>query len=186
MAALAPAIAGLAPFFTLLEAVLAIVEFVKAVASLNPVQIAAAIDKFVQTTDKLLGIVPQLSIPLLIYGLLGLLVDFLDVLVEYIQELEEHQQQIQTMKNYALSENLPELLESALCLEDNLDTQIAYFNNALGAMGAFLALVKVLGDFIGLSIDVDIETSGSLSEVVDQLEDIRDTLKAIKEAIPLP
>lgn len=187
MAVLTPAIAAMAPIFALMEIVQAIIDFVKAVATLNPAQIAAALADFIEATEKLLGIVPQVSLPLMLIGLITIAIDMVIALIDFLTELAIHQQQIEYMKQYAIDQDLPDLLASAVCLETNLDTQLAYFNNGIGAVAGFMAIIELLGSIIGLdlSIDMSVDEDDPIEDTIDRLTEIRDTLIGIRELIPV-
>lgn len=186
-AVLTPAMAALMPIFIVIEVVLAIAEFCKALATLDPVAIAEATEKFAQAVDKLLGIVPQASFPLMIVGLLQLMIDMIVALIDFIEELALYQNQIALMKDYAQREGLEDMLQSALCLEANLETQLEYFNSAIGACAGFMAIMELLGQFIGvdLSVDVSVSEGAPLSDIVDELAVIRDTLQTLMDSIPV-
>jgi len=187
MAVLSPALAGLVPAMATLMALVAVIDMVKAIASLDPVAIANAMADFIEAVEKIAGLVPAVSFPLMIVGILTLIIDFIIALVDYMTELLLVSNQIQMMKDYALSRDLPEMLESAACLETNLQTQISYFESGVGALAGFMAIVEILGSLIGLDLGIDLSTppGESMEETIDRLTGIRDTLITIRDAIPI-
>ena len=186
-AALAPAMAGMGPVFTMIEVIGAIVDMVKAIATLNPVEIANAAVAFAQAVDKLLGIIPQVSLPLFILGLLQLVVDLLATLIDFLQSIQQQQAQVDAMKAYAQAQGLDRMYQDALCLEENLQVQLEYFNNGMGALAAFIVIIEALGSIAGLDISIDADTgSGGIGDTLDRLALIVDTITTILEAIPIP
>lgn len=186
-AALAPAMAGMGPVFTIIEVVGATVDMVKAVATLNPVTIANAAVAFAQAVDKLLGIIPQVSLPLFIFNLLQLVADLLATLIDFLQGIQQQQVQIDAMKEWAQTQGKEDVLQDALCLEENLEIQLEYFNNGMGALAAFLVIIEALGSIAGLDISIDADPgSGTISDTLDRLASIVDTITLILEAIPIP
>jgi len=186
-AALAPAMAAMGPVFTIIEVVGALIDFVKAVASLDPVAIAEAAVAFAQAVDKLLGIIPQVSLPLFIVGLLVLVVDLLATLIDFLQSIQQQQAQIDAMKEYAQSQGLERMYQDALCLDANLQVQLEYFNNGMGALAAFMVIIEALGSIAGLDLSFDMDTGGGgLDDTLDRLASIVDTITLVLEAIPIP
>lgn len=185
-AALSPAMAGMGPVFTIIEVVGAIVDMVKAIATLNPVEIANAAVAFAQAVDKLLGIIPQVSLPLFIFGLLNLVVDLLATLIDFLQGIQQQQAQIDAMKEYAQEHGIERMYQDALCLEENIQVQLEYFNNGMGALAAFIVIIEALGSIAGLDISIDADTGGGdTSDTLDRLASIVDTITLILEAIPI-
>lgn len=187
-AALAPAMAAMGPVFVLIEVLGAVIDMVKAIATLNPVAIANATVAFVQATDKLLSIIPQVSIPLFIFGILQLVLDLLATMIDFLQGIQQQQLQIQAMKEWAEEKGLERALQDALCLDENLQLQLEYFNNGIGALAVFLVIVETLGSIAGLdiSIDISVDPEGAIDDTLDQLAEIVNTITTILESIPLP
>ena len=186
LAALGPAMAAMGPVFTIIEVVGAIIDMVKAVATLNPVAIADAAVAFAQAVDKLLGLVPALSLPLFIVGILRLVVDLMATMIDFLQAIQLQQQQIQSMREYAQEHSLDRMLSDADCLDQNVERQLAYFNNAMGAAAGFMVLVETLAGIAGLDVSVDMSTGGDMDETLDRLAAIVDTLSTVINSIPLP
>lgn len=183
--ALAPAIAAMAPVFTMLEALVAVMDFSKALATLNPSEIADAFGAFLEAMEKLLGIVPQLSLPLMILGLLQLILDMLTTMIDFLVDIQRQQQQVQTMKDYAQEHELEPMVADALCLEQNLEARMAYFNNAVGALAVFLVLVETLGSIAGLdiSLDMELDEDTDIDDMLDALSTFVDTLTEIMAVV---
>jgi hypothetical protein len=75
------ALAPLVPVFNVIDTVLALFQAVKAIPDaithLDPTKITDALPDVAQKASKLLAIVPQLSVPLMIVGLIDVLLAFL-------------------------------------------------------------------------------------------------------------
>lgn len=187
-AVLAPAMAGMGPFFTLLGVVSAIIDMVKAIATLDPVAIADAAVAFAQAVDRLVGLLPQTSLPLFIVGLLYLVIDVLAEMITFLQRIVQLQSQVASMRDYALAHGFDDMYQDALCLDRNLQSEMEYFNSAMGALAAFTAIITLLGSIAGLTIELDttVDPDTPIEETIDVLAEMVNTIRTIIEAIPLP
>jgi hypothetical protein len=185
---LAPAMAAMGPFFTVLAAIMAIIDMIKALATLNPVAIGDAMADFVNAVDKLIGLLPQTSLPLFIVGVLYLVIDVLAEMITFLQRIVQLQSQVASMRDFALAHGFTDMYQDSLCLDRNLQSEMEYFNSAMGALAAFTAIITLLGSFAGLTIELDtsVDPDTPIEQTIDALAEMINTVRTIIEAIPLP
>ena len=90
-----PALTPLMPIFNIIDAVVAAFECIKAIPQTigpppDPTALATAIPELAQKVSRLLGLVPQLSLPLTIVGLIDLLIDTLGKTRDQLEHLQQH------------------------------------------------------------------------------------------------
>jgi hypothetical protein len=99
------ALAPLVPVFNVIDTVLALFQTVKsipdAITHLDPTKITDELPDVAQKASKLLAIVPQLSVPLMILGLIDVLLAFLGGLSGQLRALIDQQVRIQHAENRA-------------------------------------------------------------------------------------
>lgn len=185
--AMTPALAGLAPFFTVLQAVLAIVDFCKALATLNPVDIANALAAFTQAVNKLLAIVPAVSIPLLIKDLLTCMISFLAGVLEKLVALQAQIARIAEARAVGIELNLPEIEVLMQCADDNVELYLEHLSASMGVFGSLWGVIQLFADLAGIGAlvpDIVFDTTGDLDEVIESLQALVLKLQEILEALP--
>ena len=184
------ALAPLAPVFTIIETILAIKKFADAIPDSlgpppDPSVLVEALDNLTKQVDKILQLVPQLSIPLMIVGLLDVVIQ---VLEGSIHELEALNRQLARID---AAESMVGEVPALQCIIDaaslNVQTQFTALQAALGGMSTFIELINSFGKIVGLpeipinvSEDMDPEDMDAgiqaLEAIVKVLSDIRDSI----------
>lgn len=192
VAAAGPAMAPLAPVFTIIDAVLAVKDFAQAVPELltNPGALIEAIGKLVVKIGKLASLIPQLSVPLMILGVVDALIALLGGLALQLQQIAIQEARIAAA--VALAGTLPGDAGAAL------STITTAASAALGVQRADVAtalsgadpLIGIVNSFVGLlglpglSIAPDV-TSGSSEEAVASLNAAIAVLQQFRRTIPI-
>lgn len=105
------ALAPLGPVFNLIDVALALFNAVKAIpdaiSHLDPSKITDALPELAQKAGKLAPLVPQLSVPLMIVGLIDTLLAFLGGLAGQLRALIDQQVRIQKAENRRPSSAVP-------------------------------------------------------------------------------
>lgn len=187
--AMSPALAALAPVFSLIGALLGLKKFVSAFTSFPPDvgELADGIDEFLTNVNKLIAIAPQVSVPLLIKDLLTCMINFLGGIISVLLEVQRKQQQIELAKQRAIDLNLPELDDLMDCAEDNLSLYLQHVAFTMGSFTTIYGILQTFADAAGIGEllgDVDFSVSGDLDTVIDKLSDIVMTLQDILNSIP--
>lgn len=187
-----PAMAPLGPVFSIIDAVLAVKDFAQAVPELivNPGAVVEAVVKLVQKIGKLASLIPQLSVPLLILGVVDALIALLGGLALRLSEIADQEERIAAA--VAAASSLPDPARGALeaiatssteqvaVARADIATALVGADPLLGIVNAFVGLIGLPG--LSLSIDV---TSGSTSDAIDALNAAIGVLQQFRRTIPL-
>ena len=184
------ALAPLTPVFNLIEVVLALHQAVKAIpdaiSHLDPSQIADALPDVARKAAKLAPLVPQLSVPLLMVGLLDALLLFLDGLSTQLRAIVEHEARIQRAADRAALLGNAQLQVVVGCARDQVDAQMASLGQSFGGLHRLIALANALATIAGLSLvpslaDLGADAQSALAPVTDAIH----ALSVFRHSIPV-
>ena len=188
-----PALTPLMPIFNIIDAVVAAFECIKAIPQTigpppDPTALATAIPELAQKVSRLLGLVPQLSLPLTIVGLIDLLVDTLGKTRDQLEHLQKHLESVSAASARAVELDDPGLLDIALCAEANVAREAANIGKALGSLGQLIALMNVFLGMVGGPEIPDLsDLSGKpIDEALAPLDALVTTLEQARAAVPSP
>lgn len=192
------ALTPLMPFFNLLDLVLALVEFAKAVpASLgpppDPTALVDALAKLAKASAKVAGLVPFLSVPIMVVGICKLIVTALLGLIESLENIISVQASLELKRDrVALLAQNPLLLQGAAALEASidcaqvdLDLQLSVSAGGLGPLNKFLDLLNALAGLAGLPEFAKIEAGGDAQGMLDPLRAAVEALNTVCASIPV-
>jgi len=172
------ALAPLQPVFNILDVALALFEAVKAIpdaiSSLDPGKIAEALPALAEKVAKLAPLVPQLSVPLMIVGILDTLIGFLGGLSTQLRGIVDQQVRIQAAENRAVELGNAQLQVVADCAKHHVATQLASLSESVAPVNRLIALANVFAQIVGL---------GPLPELADLGTDAAAALKPIDDAV---
>lgn len=187
-----PALTPLAPLFNVLEAVLAIFDCVQAVPESfgpppDPSALISAIADAVRKISRLVGLVPQLSLPRTILGLIDILLGLLEDAVGALRQLVDRLAIIARAEERARElgdEDLSAILGVARA---NVAIEAAQIASRLGAAGGIFGLLGVFMQLIGGPEipNLDRPPLDDLEEFVSTLESLVQALRTARRAIPL-
>lgn len=143
------ALAPLNPMFNMLDVMLAVVDALKAIATLDAAKIIGVIPNLAERVNKLLTLIPQLCLPLLIRDCIDVLILYLRGLQTYIERLLSfYARLVEAQLRASESEFL--LGPIIDCATGNLDTIILHvgaqaqpINRILGIINEFLLLMEL-------------------------------------------
>lgn len=187
LGAAGPALAPLAPFFSMVQTLLAVKEFAEAVPGIltgGVDKVVEAITKLVRNADALLATLPPLSVPVAVAGVLDVMVQFLSGLAAELSALALQEARIADALTAA--ENAPALLQLIPQAEAQLAGSRAAVVAALASAGPLVELVNELGELAGLptlSLGAD-AASGSLSEAAAALAGAASELQRVRGLLP--
>jgi hypothetical protein len=186
-----PALTPLMPFFTMLDAIVAIAEVVKAIPDAlsmppDPTAIASKIPDLSKKLGKLLGLVPQVALPRTIVKLIVLAIDALRVTRGRLVHLQTIEKQVARVVNRAKALGDPALMAIAACAHANVAQEAANVGKALAGVGKILGIV---GLFMGLVGGPAVPDLGKLDglpldEVVPVLDELVRALEAARALVP--
>jgi hypothetical protein len=148
------ALAPLQPIFNIIDAVVAVFECVKAIpqaiTELNPVPLIQCIPGLAEAINKLIAMIPLLSLPVFI-------VDLLDVIIFMLQELRRQFQQIldrlEAIARANLQAQAPGNVGLALtidCINANFDADLVNLNEQVAPLNRLLGVIDLLLELSGL------------------------------------
>lgn len=191
-------LAPLTPVFNIIDTVIALFECVKAIpdaiTNLDPTGLIECIPNLAEAINKLIQLIPILSIPAFIVDLLDVIIFFLTTLSSQLAAMNARLNQIIQANTEAAAPGNVALLLAMDCINGNFDADLASLNARLGPLNRLLGLVDFLLELSGLKgllkqAGVDVTPClGNLDlqfgeELIDLLVKI---LTIIRNLIPLP
>jgi len=190
--AIQPALTPLMPVFNIVDAVIAVFNTVKAVPESlgpppDPAKLASAIVEMTKKVSKLLRLVPQLSLPYTIIGVIDLVLDTLGKLRDQLVFLQVHAGQVNLVTQRAAELNDPGLTTVAECARANLEQEAANLMMGLGAVSTLLGILNIFLGMIGgpKAPDPSSLSGKPLGDAVKPLDEVVKTLQQLRNAIPV-
>jgi len=186
-----PALAGLSPLFAILDAVVGVFEFAKAVPQAlvppDPTALVRALNELAQKVDKLLRLLPQISVPLMLLGLLDALIEELRRTREDLVQLQEQMTRIAETIDRADALDDFALQQIALCAQSNVEIEAANAMGRLEALGALIQIVNLLSGLVGGPTIPKIGSSAGqpIGVMIESLDVVIHTLGTARGAVPV-
>jgi hypothetical protein len=185
-----PALAPLVPLFNIVDTVVSIFNCLKAVPEVitNPGAIIECLGDLGKAIGKLLHLIPQLSVPVMIIGLIDMLIATLKQARNQFAHLNKQIEQITEVVDKAKELNDPTLMAIAQCAEANVAQESANVGKQLASLGRLLGIINL---FMGLIGGPEIPDFGDmagkpLDEVIEVIDALINALKGVRDTIPLP
>ncbi len=191
-----PAMAPLAPFFSLLDTVLAVYRCVSAIpdviTSLDPSELLNCLPALAELIDKILKLIPQLSIPKMVIAIIRNMAALIRAIAADLEYIKSQIQRIADMINRAADLNDVKMNGFLVCAQDTVNGSVLSTAEALKGIGRMILLVNI---FIGLFGGEEIPCFGSLigdnladglDVIIDLLLALADILDSIADMIPDP
>ena len=186
-----PALAPLAPVFTIIEVVIAIVEAVKAIPDAlgpppDPSKITSAISALEQKMAKLLALVPQLSLPRTLIGLIDILLHELRRTRLDLIALQARARAIEASRLKGADLGDAALMAIADCAEQNLEQEADNLARALAALSGLVTIIGIFSGMVGGPEMPDFSSmrGQSLDKVLEPIDALIDALSAARGVIP--
>lgn len=182
------ALAPLQPIFDMVDAVLAVKTALDAVPDVvsNPSKLADALVKLGPKIDKLKQLVPQLSVPILVAGLLDTLILMLVGLRDELNALARAQTRITVAQDVADATGIPEMQTVVTCAQANLLTQMGNLGRGYQPVAELFMIVNLLLELAGLPHAPALGAMGSdVQAEIDRLTTLEAALRGFRTKIPL-
>ena len=193
MEVIQPALTPLVPFFNIIDTIVAIFNCVKAIPDTlgpppDPTALAARLPDLAEKVNQLLKLIPQLSLPLLIVGIIDLIIDTLNQARTELMHLQQQVQQILGVIDRATDLDDAGLSAIAQCAQANVAQEAANVGKSLAALGKLIGLVNLFLGMVGGPEIPDLSNLAGrpLDDVVEPLDAIVDALKTARDAVPVP
>ncbi len=193
MEVIQPALTPLVPLFNIVDTVVALFNCIKAIPDTlgpppDPTALAECIPDLAEKISKLLKLIPQLSLPLMLVGLIDLVINTLAQARDVLVHLQTQMQQIAGVVDRAKDLDDAGLMAIAQCAEANVAQEAANVGKMLGSLGKLFGLINLFMGMIGGPEIPDLSNlSGKpLDEVIEPLDAIVEVLQNARQAIPVP
>ena len=193
MQAIQPALTPLVPIFDIIDTVVALFNCVKAIPDSlgpppDPTVLAACIPELSEKISKLLRLIPQLSLPYTIVGILDLVIDTLRQARSQISHLQQQMQQITRAIDRAKELEDAGLIAITSCAEANVAQEAANVGKSLAGMGKLIGVLNLFLKMIGKDGVPDLTNlSGRpLDDAIPPIDSVINELVRVRGLIPLP
>jgi hypothetical protein len=178
----------LTPVFNIIEAVIAIKDFAEAVPKLitQPNEVVEAVKKLVKSIDKLISLIPQLSVPLLIVDIIDVTIVCLNAIVEEYEKIITQANKIDIARQRAINENNSSLLAITVCADTQLDTIQLGVEQSLEPLNSLFVVMNIFLQLIGQDPIPSLSVSDDAEDAIDDLEEFVKLLTDIRNIIPIP
>lgn len=185
------ALTPLMPFFDILDVFTAMINCIKAVEQClgpppDPTKLVQCFPALASAMEKLLELIPQLSVPVLIGDLLDVLIAYLSGMRQQLGTFANKQAAIAAAATRAVELRSAPLSALVDCATDDLNVAIANLSQQGTAMGRLIGIANVLLGVAGLEpIPTDVASiSGDLKSAIAPLDDAIKTLQTARAAFP--
>jgi hypothetical protein len=188
-----PALTPLVPLFDIIDMVVAVFNCVKAIPDTlgpppDPTVLAACIPELAEKVSKLLKLIPQLSLPYTIIGIIDLVIDTLRQARTQLLHLQAQMQQILGAIDRATDLDDAGLMAITSCAQANVAQEAANVGKSLAALGKLIGLLNLFLGMVGGPEVPDLsDLAGTpLDEAIPPIDAIIETLQGVRDAVPVP
>ncbi len=193
MEVIQPLLTPLVPFFDMIDTIVAIMNCIKAIPDTlgpppDPSAIAVCLPDLAEKVNKLLRLLPQLSLPLLLIQLLDLVIYTLNQAKTELLHLQQQMVQILGLIDRATNLNDAGLMAIAQCAQANVAQEAANVGKSLAALGKLIGLINMFMGMVGGPEIPDLSDLAGrpLDDVVEPLDALVETMKTARDAVPVP
>jgi hypothetical protein len=193
MEVIQPALTPLVPLFNIIDTVVAVFNCIKAIPDTlgpppDPTAIAACIPELAEKVNALLRLIPQLSLPYTIIGIIDLVIDTLRQARDQLLHLQQQMQQILGAIDRATELEDAGLMAITSCAQANVATEAANVGKALASLGKLIGILNIFLGMVGAPEVPDLSNLAGrpLDEVLPPIDAIVKALQDVRGAIPVP
>lgn len=144
------ALAPLQPVFNIIDVVVAIFDCIKAISTLDPVQIINCIPNLAERVAALLRLIPLLTIPVLVVQFLDILILFLRGQRNQVARQAAYLQRILAAELAATRPGNVGLNAAIICAREDLANLIRFFNDGATPINRLIGVINLFMETIGL------------------------------------
>lgn len=193
MEVIQPALTPLVPLFNIIDTVVAVFNCIKAIPDTlgpppDPTAIAACIPELAEKVNALLRLIPQLSLPYTIIGIIDLVIDTLRQARSQLLHLQQQMVQILGAIDRATELEDAGLMAITSCAQANVAQEAANVGKSLAALGKLIGLLNLFLGMVGGPEVPDLSDLAGrpLDEAIAPIDAIVETLQAVRSAVPVP
>lgn len=183
------ALAPLVPIFTIIDVLICLKNCITAIPDClmppSPTPIINCSKQLIKTLEQLLKMVPQLSVPNLVIGVIDALISFLSAFRNAIAVLIEKDARILESMTRASELGNAQMLLLLECSKNNLDIEFNNLAAGMGPVNQLLGIVNGLLDIVGLPCLPGLVVPTNLTEeALKPIDDAIAILRKIRGLIP--
>ena len=193
MQAIQPALTPLMPLFDIIDTVVAVFNCVKAIPDSlgpppDPTALAACIPELAEKVAKLLRLIPQLSLPYTIIGIIDLVIDTLRQARDQLLHLQQQMQQILGAIDRATELEDAGLMAITSCAQANVAQEAANVGKSLASLGKLIGILNIFLGIVGGPEVPDLSNLAGrpLDDVIPPIDAIIEALQTVRSAVPVP
>ena len=193
MQAIQPALTPLMPLFDIIDTVVAVFNCVKAIPDSlgpppDPTALAACIPELAEKVAKLLRLIPQLSLPYTIIGIIDLVIDTLRQARSQLMHLQQQMQQILGAIDRATELEDAGLMAITSCAQANVAQEAANVGKLLASLGKLIGILNIFLGIVGGPEVPDLSNLAGrpLDDVIPPIDAIIEALQTVRSAVPGP
>jgi hypothetical protein len=188
-----PALTPLVPMFNVIDTIVAMFNCIKAIPDTigpppDPTALMTCLQDLGEKISKLLALMPQLSLPMLIVGLIDLVIDTLRKARTELLHLQQQMVQILGVIDRARDLDDAGLMAIAMCAEANVNQEAANVGKSLASLGKLFGLINLFMGMVGGPEipDLSILAGRPLDEVIEPIDSLVEALQTARQAVPVP
>jgi hypothetical protein len=188
-----PALTPLMPLFDIIDTVVAVFNCVKAIPDSlgpppDPTALAACIPELAEKVAKLLRLIPQLSLPYTIIGIIDLVIDTLRQARSQLMHLQQQMQQILGAIDRATELEDAGLMAITSCAQANVAQEAANVGKSLASLGKLIGILNIFLGIVGGPEVPDLSNLAGrpLDDVIPPIDAIIEALQTVRSAVPVP
>lgn len=185
MAALSPALAAITPALKVIDAVMSLFNLIQKVPTLVLGDVEGFVNAMVETAQKvgaLAGLIPQLSVPLMVLDAIKVLEAFCRSAADQLRSVSSIIDAATELKQQAEAAGDLALKAAAECTLAQANTTVLHIQAGMGPFGSLLSLITGLLSMIPTGVEMpgapDLSSMG-LSQAIETLDTLADVLGAI-------
>ena len=185
------ALAPLMPVFNIIDTVIALFNCVKAIPDAlgpppDPSKLAKCLPDVSKKVSKLLKLIPQLSVPLMIVGLIDVLLTFLEGIRGQLKAVIAAQVRIAAAATRAAELGNVQLTTIVDCANANIEAQMKNLGESAAPVNRLIGVINLFVELAGLPKLPDLSDLGDDAQAaLGSLDPLVDQLKAARSAIPV-
>lgn len=185
------ALQPLTPIFNIIDAVVAVFDCIKAISTLDPVEILNCIPGLAEKVSKLLNLIPALSLPALVAGILEIIILWLRGMYNQAVRAQQLLQRVLDAETASTRPGNIALANVIPCALDDLDKLLQWQNESAKPVNRLIGVVNTFLEIIGLErftipclgqVLADLDALALYLRLIELLEEL---LTIIRSFIPI-
>lgn len=179
------ALAPLQPVFNIIDAVLAVFDCIKAISTLDPVEIVNCIPNLAERINALLSLIPQLSLPILIRDAIDCLIVYIEGTIAQINRMRDYLDLIIEAQTLTATTDI-EIGPIIDCATGNLDQLLVFMGEQTEPVNRVIGIINAFLQLLGLPCCPSLSTPSLDDGFITLLEGLVEFLQFLRDLITIP